>query len=230
VTSEPAADRGHPSPFLSRVVQSLGVLVLRPLVRFLYRCQVHRAGPMPAPPVLLAANHRSFLDPPLVGMWFRHPVSYFARASLWRVPPIRLLLEVMHGIPVERENPGMSSMKGAVENLKRGISVLVFPEGTRTRTGRVGRLREGPALFARRAGVAVVPVYLHRSDEVWPRGSPLPRLAGRPIAVYVGRPMSAPAGMPPRAQDEWLTRRLQAWFLLRERRLLAPRPRGAGAG
>lgn len=216
----------HPSPFLSRVVQSLGVLVLRPLVMLLYGCRVYRSGPMQDPPALLAANHRSFLDPPLVGMWFRHPVSYFARASLWKIPPIRVMLNLMHGIPVERENPGMSSMKGAVEHLKRGISVLVFPEGTRTRDGRVGRLREGPALFARRAGVPIVPVYLHRSDGAWPRGALLPRAGGTRIAVYFGRPIVAPSDLPSRAQDEWLTRRLQAWFILRERRLYGSRACG----
>lgn len=213
----------HPSPFHSRVIQALGVLVLRPLVVFLYRCRIHRAGPMPAAPVLLAANHRSFLDPPLVGVWFRDPISYFARDSLWRVLPIRLLLDCMHGIPVERENPGLSSMKGAIENLSRGISVLVFPEGTRTRNGRIGRLREGPALFARRAGVAVVPIYLHRSEAAWPRGALLPRAGGARIAVYIGRPLRAPAGLPMRAQDAWLTRRLQAWFMLRERQLYGVR-------
>ena len=209
----------HPSPFRSRFIQTLGVLALRSLVVFLYRCQVHRSGPMPSPPVLIAANHRSFLDPPLVGMWFRDPVSYFARANLWRIPPIRFMLESMHGIPVDRDNPGMSSMKGAVENLKRGISVLVFPEGTRTKTGRIGRLREGPALFARRAGVPVVPVYVHRSETAWPRGALLPRAGGMRIAVYVGRPMVPPHDLPTRAQDVWLTRRLQAWFMLRERSL-----------
>ena len=214
--------RVNPSSWLARFVQLFGPMALQPLVRFIYRCDVHRAGPMPSPPVLLAANHRSFLDPPLIGLWFRQPISYFARASLWRILPIRLILEVMHGIPVERENPGLSSMKGAIASLQKGVSVVVFPEGTRTKTGRIGRLREGPALFARRAKVPVVPVYLHRSEAAWPRGALTPRLGGTRIAIYIGRPLVAPADLPARDQDEWITRRLQAWFTLQERRLYGP--------
>lgn len=217
--------RRHPAPFPAQLLQLFGVLLLRSFVRFCYRCDARFAVPLPPPPVLFAANHRSFLDPPLVGMWLKQPISYFARADLWRLPVIGPVLRIMRGIPVERENPGMSSMKGAVERLREGMSVLVFPEGTRTRTGRLGRLRDGPALFARRAGVPVVPVYLHRSEQGWKRGHPLPSPTALPIAVRFGRPIVPPAHLPPKEQDRWVTIRLEAWMKAMEARMYARHPR-----
>lgn len=213
----------HPSSFPSRLLQTVGVLVFRALVCFLYRCEIRRAGPLPPAPVLFAANHRSFLDPMLVGMWMPDPISYFAKAELWRIPVVGAALRLMKGIPVERENPGMSSMKGAIERLREQISVLIFPEGTRTRTGRVCRLRDGPALFARRAGVAIVPVYVHRTEDAWPRGRPLPKLGNARIAIRFGRPLVPPPGLPPRDLDRWMTRRLHAWLVAVERRFDAQR-------
>jgi 1-acyl-sn-glycerol-3-phosphate acyltransferase len=108
--------------------------------------------------------------------------------------------------------------------LRCGISILVFPEGTRTKNGRVSRLREGPALFARRAGVAVVPVYLHRSEAVWPRGRIVPNFITKNIEVRVGSPIVAPEHLNPREQDKWVSYRIEAWMLLQERSVMGPRP------
>ena len=211
----------HPSGALARGMQTVGGFILRMAARFLYRCRITYDRPLPPPPVLFAANHRSFLDPPAVGMCLRDPIAYFARSSLWKIPPIRFMLNLMKGIPVDRDSPGASSMRGAVERLRQGISVLVFPEGTRTRTGRLGRMREGPALFARRAGVPVVPVYLFRSDAAWPRGALLPRLGGSRIAIRFGPAISAPASVPARERDAWVTARVEAWLRAAERRAYA---------
>jgi 1-acyl-sn-glycerol-3-phosphate acyltransferase len=213
---------GADHPFPVRFVQLLGILVLRAWMRVGFRCRVERHPDSMVHPAVYACNHRSFADPPLVGMWQRPPSAYFARSSLWKVPIIRETLNLFYGIPVERENPGMSSMKGAVDRLRRGVSVVVFPEGTRTRTGRLGRLRDGPALFARRAGVPLVPVYVHRSEAVWPRGAVLPRICGPTIRIRFGAPIVPPSGLDPRQQDAWVTRRLEAWMRLQERRCRPP--------
>jgi 1-acyl-sn-glycerol-3-phosphate acyltransferase len=204
---------------IARVVQLGGIIVLRPWWRLAFQVRVHRAGPRPVGPVLYAANHRSFADPPLATVWSPVPCAFFARASLWKIPPIKLFLDIFGGIPVERENPGASSMKGAVARLRDGWPVLVFPEGTRTKTGTLGRLREGPALFARRAGVPVVPVYLHRSESIWPRGWILPALWGARVEVWFGKPLVPPPGLAPRDADAWITRRLDRWMHRQEARL-----------
>jgi 1-acyl-sn-glycerol-3-phosphate acyltransferase len=209
--------------FASNLVQLLGILLLRWWMRLGYRIQVEQVAGWRTHPCVLACNHRSFADPPFVAMWSDQPIAFFARSNLWRIPVIRQMLNLFHGIPVERENPGLSSMKGAVERLRSGISILVFPEGTRTRSGRLGTLRDGPALFARRAGVPLIPVYIHRTEAIWPRGALLPRLCGHRVGIRIGRAITAPPGLEPRAADAWVTRRLQAWMEAQETALSGPR-------
>lgn len=198
----------------------LGFLFLNPLLALTFRVTVRRSRQRVPHPCVFAANHRSFIDPPFVAMWSREPISFLAKAELWRVPIIRHLLMTFRAVPVDRDNPGISSMKGAIERLRSGISVLVFPEGTRTRSGRLGPMRDGPALFARRAGVPLVPMYIHRTECCWPIGSYFPWLWGPRLEVRIGKPLVAPTGLNPRDADAWVTERLRLWMLCQERELL----------
>ncbi len=204
--------------FFTMFIQAMGVLILRPWTRLCFRNHVRYAAPL-SHPCVFASNHRSFADPPFVAMCSSQPIAFFARANLWRAPVLRQMLNAFYGIPVERENPSISSMKGAIERLRSGISVLVFPEGTRTKNGCLSKLRDGPALFARRGGVPLIPVYVHRSEAIWPRGAILPRLCGKRTEIRFGKPISAPPGLEPRAADAWVTRQLDLWMHQQEREL-----------
>jgi 1-acyl-sn-glycerol-3-phosphate acyltransferase len=210
-----------PTLLLANAIQfGLGYLFLRPWLHFALRGRIRKSRLIPDHgPFVLACNHRSFFDPPFVGMCFRRPIAYFARSSLWKNPTIAFFLRAMCSIPVDRDNPGLSSMKGAIERLRSGLSVLVFPEGTRTKTGYLGKFREGPTLFARRAGVPIVPVYLYRSEAVWPIGQKLPTFLTKNIEVRLGAPIIAPPGLSVKEQDAWINRRLEAWMHQQEREL-----------
>lgn len=189
----------------------IAVLIARPLLRFFYRCRQHNTLGALRRPAVFAANHRSFLDPILVGAYAERPLAFFARADLWKYPVIGPVLRFFGGFPIDRDEPQLQIMRRAVAELRAGRSILVFPEGTRTRDGRLGTLRDGAALFARRAGVPVVPIYLSRTETAWPRRAALPAAAGR-IAIVIGPALIPPADLPAREQDRWLTVRLQEWM------------------
>jgi len=201
-----------------------GVFVLRWSLRFLWRCRVRFAGEIPAGACLFASNHRSFLDPPFVGMWLDRPMSYFARANLWKIPIVRQFLDIFGGLPIDRSMPQMAVMRRTVEWLQSGRRILVFPEGTRTRSGRMGRMREGAAMFARRAGVPIVPVYVHNTDRVWPRGWPLPTPGEGRTEIRYGRPIHPPEHLPPRLRDAVITEYLRRWMARQEAALRGPAP------
>ncbi|HXX92544.1 MAG TPA: lysophospholipid acyltransferase family protein, partial [Planctomycetota bacterium] len=89
---------------------------------------------------------------------------------------------------IERDTADVKGVKNAIDRLQRGNLLLVFPEGTRTRDGNVGRMKAGIGTLAERAAVPIVPVLIVGARAVWPKGAVLPRL-GRITIVY-GRPMA----------------------------------------
>lgn len=134
--------------------------------------------------VILASNHQSFLDPVLVAVPLHRGVTFMARDTLFRFFPFRLLISSLGAFPVQRGTADLGAMREAIRRLEAGQALLVFPEGTRTKDGRVGRMRAGIGLLASRARVPVVPVRISGAFESWPRSSKLPR--PKPVTVRYG--------------------------------------------
>lgn len=139
--------------------------------------------------VLVVSNHQSYLDPILAAVGMPRPFQPMARESLFRFAPFGWLIRSLYAFPVRRASADLGAIREALRRLKAGGVVLVFPEGTRTRDGSIGRLQAGPMTMAVRAGVPIVPAVIDGAFESWPRTSPLPR----PHRIYVafGRPVSA---------------------------------------
>jgi 1-acyl-sn-glycerol-3-phosphate acyltransferase len=137
--------------------------------------------------VLVIANHQSFFDPLLVGSGCPRPVSYVARDSLFRFKPFAWLIRSVNAFPIDREGIGLAGIKEALKRLKRGEMVLIFPEGTRTRDGEIGRFRPGFTALAVRSKSAILPVAIEGAYRCWPRSQILPR-PGQ-IRVRYGRPL-----------------------------------------
>jgi 1-acyl-sn-glycerol-3-phosphate acyltransferase len=172
-------------------------------------------------PVILAANHLSILDPIAIGAGIKRPVSFLARADLFRLPVLSWLLPRLHAIPVERGTGDLSAIKGAIRALERGMAFGIFPEGTRSRSGRLQPFKTGVAAIAFRTGSPVVPVAVVGSEKAWPVGRKLFRLR-RPIRVVYGDPIPVPRKTKVSHQElESLTREIEA----RVRELLPPQYR-----
>ena len=139
-----------------------------------------------AGPVLIASNHQSFLDPPLIGNLYKDEMVFFARKTLFK-GPAKWVYPQWNAVPVDQERPDMSSMKTVIRKLKEGWRVLVFPEGQRTLDGEIGEAAPGVGLIAAKAGVPIQPVRIFGADEALPRGSGKVRFAR--ITVKVGAPI-----------------------------------------
>ncbi len=135
---------------------------------------------------LLASNHQSFLDPPLVGICLRRQVHFMARSSLFRGLFGRLIT-ALNAFPVDRDRADPNTFREAIRRLKDGAALLIFPEGTRSPDGSLKPLLPGVGMLALRAGVPVVPVYIHGAFRAWPRGRKMFRFF-RPIYVFFGKP------------------------------------------
>jgi 1-acyl-sn-glycerol-3-phosphate acyltransferase len=137
---------------------------------------------------LLAANHQSYLDPPLIGAYLPREMHFMARRTLFRNPLFGAIIGRLNAFAIERDTADVKGVKNAIERLQRGDLLLVFPEGTRTRDGTVGRMKAGIGILAERAAVPIVPVLIVGARDVWPKGAVFPRL-GR-ISIVYGRPMA----------------------------------------
>jgi 1-acyl-sn-glycerol-3-phosphate acyltransferase len=137
-------------------------------------------------PVLVASNHQSFLDPPLIGFLYKDEMVYLARKTLF-VGIGRWLYKKWNAIPVDQDRPDMASLKTIIRKLKEGHRVLVFPEGERTHTGELGEAAPGIGLIAVKSGVPIQPLRISGAREALPRGSGRIRMAR--ITVSVGEPI-----------------------------------------
>jgi 1-acyl-sn-glycerol-3-phosphate acyltransferase len=128
-------------------------------------------------------NHQSFLDPILMSFALQRPMNYMARDTLFRFTLFRRIIRSLNAFPVRRGTADLAALKEALRRLKRGQQVVVFPEGTRTRDGRIGGFLPGAGVLCQRAADWTVPVLIDGAFEAWPRTQLLPH-AGSVVVQY----------------------------------------------
>ena len=124
---------------------------------------------------ILAPNHMSFLDPPLVGSLIRRPIYFLARSSLMKGGLSRRWMSSINAIPLEREGIGVGAIRRVVALVQKGELAVIFPEGTRQPEGQLGEGAGGVGLLVARCGVPVIPVRIRGTGRALPRGRLLPR-------------------------------------------------------
>lgn len=138
-------------------------------------------------PVILAANHASYIDPFLIGTGTRRSINYLARESLFRNPIAGRILRSWNAVPVDRDGGGAAGLRAILGRLKGGGGIVLFPEGTRTHDGRLQPARSGVGLVVVKSDCPVIPVRVFGTFEAYGRHRVFPR--PRRIAVKYGVPL-----------------------------------------
>jgi 1-acyl-sn-glycerol-3-phosphate acyltransferase len=170
------------------------------LARVLYRIEI--VGTVPPGPVIVAANHESLLDPPLLALTARQPLHFLAKVELWRYRPGAWLMDALGGIPIRRDRRDLLSVGRAEELLHAGESVAIFPQGTVAG----GAWTRGAARLALATGAPLVPVRIVGTRQALSKG----RIAFPRIRLVVGEPIPVEQAKPTVAEAKRLTELLQA--------------------
>lgn len=162
--------------------------VLRMMFKKLYKHHIFGEENLPQGGCILAPNHASFFDPPLVGISCPDEVHYMARSTLFRHRALCWIIQNLNAVPVSGGAQDLATLKTVLKLLKSDKKVTIFPEGLRTSTGKMGPMKTGVALLSVRSGKPIVPVYIFGTFDIWQRSRRLPKLSGK-TACYFGKPI-----------------------------------------
>jgi 1-acyl-sn-glycerol-3-phosphate acyltransferase len=179
----------------------------------------------PGEPVIYASNHSSMFDIWALFATLPGSVRFVAKRELFRIPLLGPAMRAAGHVPIDRtvKARAFEAYDDAARIIKRGLSPVVFPEGTRSRTGELLPFKNAPFALAIAAQVPIVPVYVHHTFEILPKGAW--RLRPRPIRLLVGAPIPT-AGLS--AEDrEALRERVRAAIVALQQRALTGEPPAA---
>jgi glycerol-3-phosphate dehydrogenase (NAD(P)+) len=182
---------------VNAVVYWLSRAVLQPFFHLYFRMRRFGCPHIPLQgPVIIAANHRSFLDPFMIGCMTRRPIYYVAKKELFENRIAAWLLNALGAFPIDRGAGDVGAMATARAILERGDCVLIFPEGTRTRPGPLAAPKRGVGRLALQTGAQVVPIAIAGTENVrngW-------RIRPHKVCIRAGRPLRFPSVEDPSPQ------------------------------
>lgn len=175
--------------------QALCTLVFR----LFYDYEISGVEHIPEGGCLLASNHESFFDPPLIGCTLACRPHYLARKTLFDHPLFGAAIRALQAHPIDQERPDMAGLKRVIGAARAGAAVVIFPEGSRSWDGRLQPAQPGVGLVVAKARVPVVPIRIFGAQRAWPRGGrPRPFV---PIRVVIAPPLDF--GVVPAERDAY---------------------------
>lgn len=132
---------------------------------------------------IFASNHASYFDPPILAVASTRQMTYLAKIELFANPIFARAIRALGAHPVERGKGDREAFETAIALLHAGHGLVVFPEGTRTLTGKLGKIHAGAAMMALKARVPLVPAYIAGSFAAWPKRG---RIRRAPVRVRIG--------------------------------------------
>lgn len=156
--------------------------IFAPLFKLVYRIRVTGRENIPEGAAVMCANHSANMDPIFmcIACGRRHSWLFMAKAELFKIPGLNLLIKALGAISVNRGATDISTLRNAISALGEGKKVMIFPEGTRVKKGEDSDgAKTGAAMIASRAKVPMVPVYISNDKHLFGR-----------VDVIIGKPVS----------------------------------------
>lgn len=160
------------------------VLLFSFLFKVFYRHKVYGAENLPQTPAIIAPNHLSFFDPPLIGISSSEEIAFLAKDTLFKNRWFAWIIGSLNAYPISGKTSDFSSMKIVLQLLQEQKKVTIFPEGIRSYTGHLADVKRGICMLALRADVPIVPVFIYGTYNIWPRHNKFPKLWGRTACVF----------------------------------------------
>jgi 1-acyl-sn-glycerol-3-phosphate acyltransferase len=165
-----------------------GWVFFRTVFSLYFRWKVYNPERVPLEgPVILASNHASYIDPPLVGAGVRRQINFLARDTIFKVPILASILRSWDVVPVDRDGGTGRGLKMILGRLEKGGAIILFPEGTRSRHGELNPARSGIGLTVIKSAAPVVPCRVFGTHRAFGPHMIIPR--PRRLAVKYGNPM-----------------------------------------
>lgn len=162
----------------------LGRFLFKWMFILLYRCKSSGSENIPTDTgVIIAPNHTSFFDPPMSGCFMKQDLFFMAKEELFSVPILGFCIKRTNAFPVKRGKQDMSAFKNAFYLLENKKALLVFPEGTRSKDGKLGKARAGVGMLACNAQVPVIPVKITNTNKM---------KQFKQISIVYGKPIYPP--------------------------------------
>lgn len=165
--------------------------VVSPMLHGYFRGQIYGVENVPQDgPLIVASNHASNFDPPIVSNCVCRPVAFMAKEELFKVPVLKQAIELYGAYPVKRSAADRSAIKAALACLNEGWAVGIFLQGTRTLNGQITDPKLGAAMIAAKANAPILPVSLWGTEKILQKGSPLPQIV--PVTIRIGKAIAPP--------------------------------------
>ncbi len=153
--------------------------------KLFYGLKVYGVSNIPEGPGILAGNHASYFDPPLISASYPGEATFLAKDDLFVNPFFRFLIQHLNAYPVADEGAkNLNSFKMVIKFLEEGQKVVIFPEGFRSPDGNIQPLKTGVAMIALRTQCPVIPVYVHGTFQAWPKTQKYPKLGEKLACVF----------------------------------------------
>lgn len=157
--------------------------------KIFYRHQIYGLHHIYKEAGIIAANHTSFYDPPILAISWPQEVHFLARESLFKYALFGSFIRKLNSHPVQGDTSNIRAFKEIQELLASGKKVILFPEGTRAYEDQLAELKSGVAFLVLRSKTTVIPAYIHGTFSIWNRERKFPKLWGKTACVF-GNPIS----------------------------------------